>query len=208
MTSANRLLTKQFGIMVDIARCKADGQSVLSLYTCDDAANFYGIVAPWHDPGVILNITQGTYIKAISAYSSSDITYEVYSHDVYQTSKSYGTLTTYQKAKISENDMVAFLQRLPGAVLSLLSLVVFLIGLVLWIIDPTHLLLILVSAESIMVLLALTSSKNIFVALGKFARYNEMAFRVVESLAGSLIAILANAASFVYNILHALWPLG
>jgi hypothetical protein len=61
----------------------------------------------------------------------------------------------------------------------------------------------MVSAESIIVLLALTTSRDIFQAFSKFARYNEQAFNVLQGLASGAIAIFTNLAQFIRSF----WPL-
>lgn len=165
--------------------------------------NIRGIVSPvqtgYYITAVyVTHVSGGEYRLKVSEYTPKEISNAMY-------------LTVHGPARTSYpgiESIIGYLGNIGDLIWSMIGMTMFLVGFVLWVIYPTNLLLIVVSAETVIVLLALTSSRDIFQAMAKFARYNEQAFYAVAGLASTIIGILSGIGSFIYNTLHALWPLG
>jgi hypothetical protein len=192
------------GAIIDLMKNTKTDESFIAIFS-DATTSTLGYDGT---DAVLIPVSSGTYIVSVSFSSSCNVDFEAFRYDILTVGR---TIANDPDQLVSSDSIVGqivdILSATPGYVVSLLGMVLTLLGFALWVIDPTHLLLIIVSAESLIVLLALTTSRNVFMAMSKFARYNEQAFYAIQGIAQVTIQVLSEAAVFAYNVFQLINPL-
>lgn len=199
----------------DICTNLADRSSGLAMIFGDPQLwnSYLGIdLLPNNVHALIFPITTGAYVRAVYIDHQSGGAYRLkvseYGPNELSDAVSRSLADPQGTSYPGIEDLLNNLGAIVNVITALFSMVMYIVVFILWLIYPTHFILLILTAESIIVLLSLTTSRDIFGAMAKFGSYNEKMFYALIGIANVTISFFGSCATFVYNILHALWPLG